>query len=331
MNAGTRKAAIVILLILLYCSGAGFVAAADLSVKAPDSSLVSAVVPPLASSVWTYSSLPLTIGSHTIVVTAAPEFLVFRLPAILASDGVISYGRLVPLQMIVSTATQPAVVALSPESPFSFIREMLADFSMAGGAGREYGVTLGSPPEQESMTDMVCRVGRELLASPVVQKVKVRVIGGLALASLVWCMLLSAQTTRAARSLRSFPIAAVLYGCIGVGGFALLVVTGWKSKLGLIVPLLAIVPLFPLLLVAPAVTAIAIGQCFLGKLMYGRAWLLPAALLAVGVWLLVLVPIIGPLLLAIGQLFGIGGLILAGSTFERSARVSEIKPPEVVS
>ena len=136
---------------------------------------------------------------------------------------------------------------------------------------------------------------------------------------------------QAARSLRSFPISAVFYGLIGVGGFALLMMTGWKSKIGLIVPLFAIVPLFPLLLMAPAVTAIAIGQCFMGKLMQGRAWPLPAALLVVGAWLLVLVPIIGPLFFALALLCGIGGLILAGSMTESSVRVSEINPPEVVS
>ncbi len=333
MNARIRHAVAVILTVLLCACGAVIAAPTD----QPAESTVTTppfigVVPPVASNVWTYSSLPLNIGSHTIVVTAAPEFLVFRLPSFLASDGVISYGRLVPLQMIVSAATQPAVVPLSSQSPYSFVRELLAEFSAADSANRESGIALQTPPpEQESLSETVHRVGREWSASPTVQKLKARAIGGLALASLVWCMLLSAQVTQAARSLRSFPVAAVLYGLIGAVVFALLVVTGWKSKIGLIVPLFAIVPLFPLLLVAPAVTAMAIGQCCLGKFVQGRAWPLAAALLVVCVWFLVLVPAIGPLFFASALLGGTGGLILAGSVSESSVRVSEINPPEVVS
>jgi len=296
----------------------------------------TSVVPPwvtlptsTGSGPWEYHSQPLTLGSSTIIVTGAPEYLFVRAPSILSSDTVIVYGRVVPSQLVVSSASQPMVVPLAHEPRASFLHEMLQASSFMNASGtREVDQTGFSSHEPESVVSLVKRWLHGWSVTPEAWQWKWRVVSGLALASLVWSFLLSAQTSRAAASIQQFPWTSLTYGLIGSGGFVALLASGWHHPLNLIVPVLAIFPLFPVLFLAPAVTGVSVGRWCLGTCMNGRAWPWVTAVLAVGVWFLILIPVIGPFLFALMLLWGTGGLMLAGV---ESVRESEIHPPEVVS
>ena len=298
---------------LMLCCFAGMVVPDSLPAQNVPGSVTLPLVAPEtlahpASASLSLVTLPVQVGTHTLMVTCTPEFAVFRLPSSIASGVVFSFGRLVPGNLIVSGGSDPQVISLNPDSGFSFLKDLIPGFGLASPSPDVSSVPAGAHPGP----GIFPRIRSVFEGSPLWKTLAFWGLMGLALASLMWSFLWSHQTHLAAGALRQFPLSSLAMGAGGLVCLALGLWAGWPSSPGLILILFMILPVFPVFLLAPAVTAVSVGQFFFPGANVSRARPLLQALLVPCCWLLVFLPVIGVFLFALTSVWGLGGLMLAG-------------------